>query len=274
MIKTHLPIRDSSFGHCLYSNNPQPPTSFAKHIEWDRDVINNNTIYTDYCIHEAPVSSTIWLLEPYGIIPHIYDNVLNSKNKYKTIWCHDKHFLNKMPNSKFVPVGGCWIEEKDRLLHPKTKQFSIIASNKNQLEGHQMRHTIIQASDGKVDSFGPSYTQFKVHSMHKIEALADYRYHFAIENCKRDYYFTEKLIDCFATGTIPIYWGCPSIGDFFNTDGMIIFNDLFDLKEKLKQCTPEFYESKKNAIVDNFNRVQYYQLAEDWIYNNNVLDRT
>jgi hypothetical protein len=44
---------------------------------------------------------------------------------------------------------------------------------------------------------------------------------FAIENCRQPYYMTEKLIDCFITGTVPIYWGADYAIDFFNPDGMI-----------------------------------------------------
>ena len=72
----------------------------------------------------------------------------------------------------------------------------------------------------------------------------------------KDYYFTEKLLDCFLSGTIPIYWGCPSIGDFFNTKGMIIFDDLLELKDKLKMCTKEYYENNRQPIEQYFYDVQ------------------
>ena len=69
---------------------------------------------------------------------------------------------------------------------------------------------------------------------------------------------------------MPIYWGCPCISKFFNTDGFILFNDLVDLKEQLKKCTPEYYENKLPAIKENFNLAQKYILAEDWIYENDI----
>ncbi len=31
--------------------------------------------------------------------------------------------------------------------------------------------------------------------------------HIQVENSQIDTYFTEKLLDCFLTGTVPIYWG-------------------------------------------------------------------
>lgn len=261
-----LSLKDRSFNHCLYSNNPLPPTSFAKYIEWDRETINESTIYTDYCINEAPAGTIVWLIEPQDLIPNIYNEVKLNANKYKRIWTHDIDILTQHSNAAFVPLGGCWIKEEDRKIYEKTKNFSIIASGKRQLRGHQIRHEIISSAGKHIDVYGNGYNPIP----YKLEGLQSYRYHFAIENCKKDYWFTEKLIDCLQTGTIPIYWGCPSIFNFFNKEGFIVFEDLLDLKQKLKQCTPEYYISKLDAIKENFELSKKFILAEDWIYKNEL----
>ena len=64
------------------------------------------------------------------------------------------------------------------------------------------------------------------------------------------------------TGSLPIYWGCPSIGDFFNTDGMLCFEDINELPAILTGCTDEYYESKLDAMKENFILAQKYRLAE------------
>lgn len=262
MIELH--IKDSSFGHCVYSNNPMPPKTFSKYIIWNR---NNgtpeSTYYTDYHLTECN-GGYGWLLEPRELIPDIYSYVENNSHKFKTVFTHDFDLIKRINNAVFVPFGGCWIDEWDQGIPFKEKNFSIIASGKRQLPGHQIRHQIIQAAEGKIDVYGNGYAPIK----NKILGLKNYRYHFAIENCKRDFWFTEKLIDCLVTGTIPIYWGCPSIYSFFNDDGFIIFDTLPELKEKLKLCTPEYYQSKLPAIKENFNLAQKYLLAEDWLYKN------
>lgn len=261
MIELH--IRDSSFGHCTYSNNPMPPKTFSKYVTWNRDLGDpKSTYYTDYHITECD-GGFGWLLEPRELIPDVYRYVESNPHKFKQVFTHDLELIKKI-NATFVPFGGCWIDKWDQSIHSKDKNFSIIASGKHQLPGHQLRHQIIQAAEGKIDVFGNGYTPIK----DKIQGLKNYRYHFAIENCKRDFWFTEKLIDCLVTGTIPIYWGCPSIYSFFNDDGFIIFDNLTDLKEKLKLCTPEYYESKLPAIKENFELAQKYLLAEDWLYEN------
>ena len=62
-------------------------------------------------------------------------------------------------------------------------------------------HEVIQKFGNKMTVFGRGYDPIEF----KIDGLKDYRFSVVIENCKRDYWFTEKLIDCFVTGTIPIY---------------------------------------------------------------------
>ncbi len=43
---------------------------------------------------------------------------------------------------------------------------------------------------------------------------------------RADYYFSAKLINCFVHGVVPIYWGAPSIANFFNISGMLVFETL------------------------------------------------
>jgi len=38
------------------------------------------------------------------------------------------------------------------------------------------------------------------------------------------HYFTEKILDCFRTRTVPIYWGCTNIREHFEADGIIVLD--------------------------------------------------
>ena len=42
------------------------------------------------------------------------------------------------------------------------------------------------------------------------------------------------LINCFVHGVVPIYWGAPSIGDFFNISGVITFESLEQVSGNLR----------------------------------------
>ena len=72
-------------------------------------------------------------------------------------------------------------------------------------------------------------------------------------------YFTEKLLDCFATGTIPVYLGAPDIGDHFNKDGIIDLTEEFEVSE-------EIYYSKMDAIKENLEKAKEIEVLEDFIY--------
>jgi hypothetical protein len=69
------------------------------------------------------------------------------------------------------------------------------------------------------------------------------------------------------TGTIPIYWGCPSIGDFFDTNGMLIFDTLDELQSTMNNLNKELYDSKLESIKHNFEEAKKYLVADNIIYN-------
>ena len=86
---------------------------------------------------------------------------------------------------------------------------------------------------------------------YKEDSLIDYRFSIVIENSNTENYFTEKLIDCLAVGTIPIYWGCPNIKKFFNENGIVSFNNLDELENLLPSLNEDLYNSKLNIIKEN-----------------------
>jgi hypothetical protein len=67
----------------------------------------------------------------------------------------------------------------------------------------------------------------------KLEALAPYRFSVSMENVRSDHYFSEKLIDCILTETVPVYWGCPSLGDILDPRGLVCFESLEELQALL-----------------------------------------
>ena len=130
-------------------------------------------------------------------------------------------------------------------------------------EGHRLRHDIISQIPG-IDVFGRGYNEIS----DKGDGLRDYRFSIVVENVKKSYWFTEKIIDCFMTGTIPIYWGCPEKEHFLNWRGVVPFSTVKDVHDIVKWLTPEFYNSKLPEIEKSFESAKDFILAEDWIYKN------
>ena len=146
--------------------------------------------------------------------------------------------------------------------------MSIIASGKNQTPGHQLRHQVIKElgmiDDSSIDVLGSGYKRFA----NKKSALDEYRFSIVIENSIQDTYFTEKIIDCFATKTVPIYYGTSKITDFFDKDGIILFNTVEELREILDNLTEQDYQKMSKSIDKNFDSYKYFIIPENYIFDN------
>ncbi|MGD1083223.1 MAG: glycosyltransferase family 10 [Verrucomicrobiota bacterium] len=116
-------------------------------------------------------------------------------------------------------VGKSYDELSQAQFPAKSKGLSIIASNKNFTAGHQRRLAFVEelGRRGCGDLFGRGIRELA----NKWDGLAEYRYSVAIENCRHPDYWTEKIADCFLAGTVPFYYGCPNIGDYFPTDAYV-----------------------------------------------------
>ncbi len=63
----------------------------------------------------------------------------------------------------------------------------------------------------------------------KICFLSKYKFNIACENISHSGYCTEKIVEAFAAGTIPVYWGDPCISDYFNPKAFINCNEYNDM---------------------------------------------
>jgi hypothetical protein len=58
----------------------------------------------------------------------------------------------------------------------------------------------------------------------KWDVLSRYKYALVLENHVSNWYWSEKLADCFLAGTFPFYIGCPRIGSYFPADALLLLN--------------------------------------------------
>jgi hypothetical protein len=245
-------------------------TVSPKEFKWytGSNVVSEYAFYTDGCLQKAAENNTIqkkvaWLLEPRAISPLTYEYIETNYKLFNYVLTFDRKLLSKINNGLYAPYGTYWVE--DRKSYKKTKHVSIIASFKNETVGHKLRHHIINTTQN-IDVYG-KHPQYKFIQT-KNEALDNYYYSIAIENSIQNSYWTEKILDCFVTKTIPLYWGTRDICSFFNSDGIIFFETASELRSILKQITPELYDEKKSAIHENYNIALKYKEPESYIFNN------
>jgi hypothetical protein len=254
-------IEDSNFNHSTSSSWYHKPEKF----EWDR---NTNQEFEEIVTTSLPSVSKYpnkkvygWIIEPPDIWGDAYNFAKNNYEKFEKIFTYDKELLQISEKFDFLPIGGCWIDEDEQKIYEKNKLICTINSSKRITEGHRFRHEVISQIEG-VDLFGNGYNFIE----NKIDALKDYMFCIVIENQKMDYLFTEKIIDCFVTGTIPIYWGCPSINQFFNKEGFFTFDTIDELKKILSEINEEVYQSKIEFIKENFDLSKKYTVADNLIF--------
>ena len=127
----------------------------------------------------------------------------------------------------------------------KTRRVSWITSAKAKSEGHRRRLRFLDALREKVDLDLPAtYNYYRLREPSltreaflaraagsgrlgvedKWEGLAPYRYSIAVENFSGPYYWSEKLADCFLAWTMPLYYGCSNITDYFPEQSLIAFD--------------------------------------------------
>ena len=269
-------IIDNDFRHLDKPNGRYSHVhrKISKKIKYVRDQKNFKgiTLFTDDFISsnihkEINSSKKIgWLMESREINPKPYEYFESFKDNYDYTLTHDPELLKKYPDkTKYYIIGGCWIKDNNYGMYNKTKNISMIYSNKKQIEGHKLRHEVASIFNNEIDLYGRGTNN---PLLQKEEALIDYRYSITIENTKQENYITEKLIDSLVVGTIPVYWGCPNLSKFFNMDGIITFNNIDELKNLIPKLDKNLYNSKINAIKENIELAKQYSITEDWLYNN------
>ena len=146
------------------------------------------------------------------------------------------------------------------------KKFSVstVVGGKNETTGHLMRHKLWERQEQiKIpkDFFLSGTFPGEIKHARNTQTLGveknilfDSQFHIAIENIKRDYYFTEKLIDCLKTKTIPIYYGSKEIGNYFNKEGMYIVNSVDEIIDVCNNLTENTYNEKIKFIEENFEK--------------------
>ncbi|MBD3636700.1 MAG: hypothetical protein HUJ25_05105 [Crocinitomicaceae bacterium] len=114
----------------------------------------------------------------------------------------------------------------------KDKLVSCVTSNSNMNPGHKPRLDFLDYLNKQEFDFDLMGRGFQPIA-DKFDGVAPYKYTIAIENYKAENYWTEKIVDCFLSHTMPIYHGCPNITDYFPKESLIEI-DINDPKSALE----------------------------------------
>lgn len=236
---------------------------FAGLIGWERpSVLSNLSAYPrEKCIllmFEPPVVDPISydpkIKDYFGINLTLMDDLVDNVNYFK--------FCQPMPPFRYQR----W---KSAPLDFDKKSFSVLVnSNKmfqhpNQLYSERRKVIQLFGSIGELDLYGPGWdgtpgwTGKSISFEEKMEALGRYKFCFCYENMGNQRgYVSEKLIDCFVGGCVPIYLGATNVTDYVPSDTFIDvrqFKDYQQLYSFLKQMDRKTHEAYLEAAEKFLN---------------------
>lgn len=173
------------------------------------------------------------------------------QRRYSYVFTYHRQLLER--GEPYVPFyyGVSWVGKSVASQEfEKTRLLSFVGSILHgDAHGYSLRKAVAQRlmADGLGDCFGRGIRDIE----NKATGLADYCFSVAMENFQQDYYFTEKLIDCFLMETVPVYWGCPGIGEIFDQRGILRFQTLDDLIRIVGGLSVDQYRAMLPFVLKN-----------------------
>ena len=208
-------------------------TNYKKYIYWSGEYyLPPESIYQTkklYIITTIINLDSIYI--PYFLYSsHLYKQRLHSNNnrKYLLAYCSSRY-----------------IEHREHL-------YNLFVKNSNNI-CHALGNCCGNYPETKIQKIDGGWGSIEL-----INAYTNYKFVLAIENTKFNGYITEKIINAFYSGAIPIYWGCSKISNFFNKKAFINVDDF------------NSFEDCVNYVI-NLDNETIKKMSEEPIYMDNEI---
>lgn len=208
---------------------------------------------------------------------HLNEELISKQKEYDFILTYEELLLEKCNNAILFEYGTKSKEEKEYIFPAKNFSVSHVCGTKYHTIGHILRQEIFNLqkeitiptnffiSQVQSNSYQGFFTTKEIENNYNNPILGESKYplfdsmfSICIENTSKLYYFSEKLIDCLLCKSIPIFFGCPNIYQYFDIEGFIIINDLDNFKNMINKLTPEYYFNKRKIIQENYLKALYW----------------
>jgi hypothetical protein len=191
-------------------------------------------------IQEPPADFFPWIYDGHEPYSRVYSPFCERINRYH-------------PSHGALPWHLEMSYDELKALPPpkKYRTLSWVTSNRQELPGHRARLDFLaklQQSRVELDLFGRGFKPIA----DKYEGLGPYRYSLAVENHAAPHHWTEKVADCFLSWTMPIYYGCANLADYFPKESFIQI-DLEDpnvIARIYDAVNSEMYLKQQDAIAE------------------------
>lgn len=255
------------------SNNNWFVVSKLKYVSNRKTVFHIDSLNTIV----AHADNIFVVVEPLAIFENMFkfdirSYILANCKKYTKILTFDEHILKHCPNAVKYVYGTTWIKPHEYTnVDVSKKQFKLssITGVKQSTPGHVFRiqlylnqkripipHVFYKSNIGTL----PDIENNPTLGESKLPLFETFQFSIVIENSRQKYYFSEKLLDCLLMKTIPVYYGCPNIDEYFDTCGWIILDseNVDEVVHKLSALTPQWYSTYMKTIEENYKKALDY----------------
>jgi len=195
-----------------------------------------------------------WMVEKHEHISRVFTHHLPG---------HDDKYIASHPALPWH-VNRTFDELISLSVPKKVKKLSWIVGDAKDLPGHIKRLLFLkylrQVDALEIDLFGRAVQFIE----DKWDGVAPYKYSLSIENSCGPNYWTEKIADCFLTWTVPIYYGCTNLEDYFPEESFIridIDRPQNCVEKIIKILNEDKWERRISALEKARNLVlHHYQL--------------
>jgi hypothetical protein len=115
-----------------------------------------------------------------------------------------------------------------------------------QLHDHRYEGIGYFRSTGSIDLYGHGWpAEIASPCGDKLDTIRKYKFSLCLENGQYPGYVTEKIVDCFIAGVVPLYLGAPNITDYFPSDSFIDlrkYTDWSQVQELMDQMSQATWE--------------------------------
>tara|TARA_B110000977_G_scaffold200330_1_gene290412 strand:- start:2478 stop:3416 length:939 start_codon:yes stop_codon:yes gene_type:complete len=197
------------------------------------------------------------LLEPLEIKPWAYSFIKKYHYLFYAIVTHDKEILKKHEvKCIFLPIAApTLMPEKLDISNRKILCTYLYNSRKAMTEGHLIRKNFAEIAQMHEANCKILNTKF---GLDKADFMFNTHFAIIIQNSRKDWYFSDMLLDCFACGVIPIYYGSKGYKHFFEAGGVVEIDDLSSLEAILSKLTVQDYIDRVDFVKSNFLKVKEF----------------
>ena len=195
-------------------------------------------------------------------IGHYHINYLDRYFKFSI-------FLWQNLNNKFFLQRRNFINSFKRI-----NFCAALISNNISTDGFRLKFINELNKYKKVDMGGKYNNNIGKSVINKIEFLTSYKFSIAMENSEGDGYISEKIVESFLAGTIPIYYGDYMIDEYINPNSFILIKSEKDILKKIEYIKKidqnnTLYKNLLNEkiLLDNNIQKNHQKELKDFLYN-------